>query len=137
MANAGWNIYFPHRDLGMDFIISKTGSDEMEIIRPVQVKGKYPSLEKGDKITYGYVGKLNQLHPEMVLAIPFFTANEPGRSALFVSYMPYLRIKRHSRGYRCEPASFKNGMPVPRRDFKQFFDDSGLALIEQSNWHNC
>ena len=45
MANAGWNVYFPHRDKGMDFIISKTGADESEIIRPVQVKGKYPSTQ--------------------------------------------------------------------------------------------
>ncbi len=49
MANAGWNVCFPHRDRGMDFIISKTGADGSEIIRPVQVKGKYPSTQKGNK----------------------------------------------------------------------------------------
>jgi hypothetical protein len=134
LANAGWNVYFPHRDKGMDFIISKTGAEGKEIIRPVQVKGKYPSSDKGNKITYGYVGKLNQVHPDMVLAIPFFAANQPG-PALFVAYMPFTRIKIHSRGYRCEPAAFKNGKPIPRRDYKQFFDDSGLALIENPNWN--
>jgi hypothetical protein len=66
MANAGWNVYFPHRDKGMDFIISKTGNDGSEIIRLVQVKGKYPSAEKSDKAVYGYVGKLNQFHLDMV-----------------------------------------------------------------------
>ncbi len=135
MANAEWNVYFPHRDKGMDFIISKTGQDGKEIIRPVQVKGKYPASEKSDKITYGYVGKLNQVHPDMVLAIPYFDANQRG-PALFVAYMPFSRIKFHTRGYRCEPASFKKGKPVPRRDFKQFFDDAGLALIEKPDWNS-
>jgi len=135
MANAGWNVYFPHRDKGMDFIISKTGTKGNEIIRPVQVKGKYPTQDKGNKTTYGYVGKLNQVHPDMVLAIPFFAANQPG-PALFVAYMPFSKIKDHSRGYRCEPAAFKNGKPVPRRDYKKFFDDSGLVLIKQPNWNS-
>jgi hypothetical protein len=134
LANAEWNVYFPHRDKGMDFIISKTGIDGKQIIRPVQVKGKYPSADKRDKTTYGYVGKLNQVHPDMVLAIPFFAANQPG-PALFVAYMPFSRIKRHSRGYKCEPAAFKDGRPVPRRDFKKFFDHKGLALIESPEWN--
>ena len=68
MANAGWNVYFPHRDRGMDFIATKTCADGVEIIRPVQVKGNYPSKNKSNKTTYGYVGKLNQIHVEMVLA---------------------------------------------------------------------
>jgi hypothetical protein len=133
MANAGWNVYFPHRDQGLDFIISKTGSDGLQIIRPIQVKGKYPLQGKGDKSIYGYVGELNQMHSEMVLAIPFFTANTPG-PALHVAYMPYSRIKPHKRGWHCEPACFKNGRPYPRRDFRQYFDASGLALVEQTTW---
>jgi len=64
----------------------------MEIIGPLQVKGKYPSFEKGDKITYGYMGKINRNHPVMILAVPYFTANEPGRPAVFVAYIPYLKI---------------------------------------------
>lgn len=60
LANAMWNVYFPHRDKGMDFIISKTGTDGKEIIRPVQVKGKYPSLDKGNKATYGEVTGVNR-----------------------------------------------------------------------------
>ncbi len=136
MANAGWNVYFPHRDKGMDFIISKTGADGSEIIRPVQVKGKYPSVEKSDKAVYGYVGKLNQFHLDMVLAIPFFAANQPG-PALFVAYMPFSRIRPHARGCRCQPATFKNGKPMPRRDYRRFFDEVGLELIEHPNWNSC
>lgn len=132
MANAGWNVYFPHRDKGMDFIVSKTGEDGVEVIRPVQVKGKYPTEIKDDKITYGYVGGLNQIHPEMVLAIPYFGVNSPG--PLFVAYMPFSRIRSHSRGYRCAPAAFKGGIPLKRRDFKKFFDDEGLQLLERTDW---
>lgn len=132
MANAGWNVYFPHRDKGLDFIVSKTGEDGIEIIRPVQVKGKYPTEEKGDKPTYGYVGKLNQIHPEMVLAIPYFAAGIPG--PLFVAYMPFSRVKPHSRGYRCVPAGFKNSLPIQRRDFKMFCDGQGLKLLEKKDW---
>jgi hypothetical protein len=136
MAKAGWNVYFPHRDRGMDFIISKTGADGSEIIRPVQVKGKYPTTQKGDKAVYGYIGKLNQLHRDMVLAIPFFAANQPSL-ILFVAYMPFSKIKCHSKGYRCQPATFKNGTPIPRRDYRKFFDEAGLELIERTDWNKC
>jgi len=133
MANAGWNVYFPHRDKGMDFIATKTCENGTEILRPVQVKGKYPTDEKGDKTTYGYVGKLNQIHPEMVLAIPYFAVSAAG-PALFVAYMPFSRIKPHSRGYRCAPACFKDGVPLKRRDFQKFFDGEGLQLLESDDW---
>jgi hypothetical protein len=135
MADGGWNIYFPHRDRGLDFIISKTGSDGYEIVRPVQVKGKYPSGDKTDKDVYGYIGPLNQVHAEMVLAIPFFASNAPG-PALFVAYMPFSRIRIHRKGYRCQPATFKENQARPRRDFRRFFDGSGLTLLEEPGWSN-
>lgn len=133
LAEAGWNIYFPHRDRGMDFIISKTGTDGREIIRPVQVKGKYPEADKTDKTRYGYVGGLNQIHPQMVLAIPFFETSGIG-PALFVAYMPWSQIKPHQRGYRCEPAIFRGGAPKPRRDFQSYFDANGIVQIESDDW---
>jgi hypothetical protein len=133
MANAGWNVYFPHRDKGMDFIVSKTGPDGIEILRPVQVKGKYPYADKSDKAAYGYVGRLTQLHPDMILAIPYFAVNNAG-PALFVAYMPFSKVKEHSRGFRCQPATFKNGQPVQRRDHKMYFDTAGLALLESDEW---
>jgi hypothetical protein len=133
MANAGWNVYFPHRDRGLDFIACKTGPDRHEIIRPVQVKGKYPSTDKTDKGCYGYIGRLNQIHSDMVLAIPFFASNTGG-PALFVAYMPYGAIKTHKRGYRCEPACFSSGRPAPRREFAKYFDKAGLDRIERTDW---
>jgi hypothetical protein len=70
-ADAGWHLYFPKRDFGFDFIATKQVSDSM-IIRPVQVKGLYPTAAKKDKDAYGYSGRLTQLHIDMVLAMPFF-----------------------------------------------------------------
>jgi hypothetical protein len=132
-ANAGWNVYFPHRDRGFDFVVSRSAENGMEIFRPVQVKGKYPTAEKGDKTVYGYVGELTQLHPEMVLAIPFFSAQSPDVPAC-VAYLPFSVVRTHSRGYRCEPATYRAGMPSPRRDYARFFDSTGLSLVERDDW---
>ena len=43
-AEAGWRVYFPHRDDGFDFIAAKPVDGKI-VIRPVQVKGKYPEAE--------------------------------------------------------------------------------------------
>ena len=117
----------------MDFIISKTGTDGHEIIRPVQVKGKYPEIGKTDKPAYGYVGRLNQIHPQMVLAVPFFESAVQG-PALLVAYMPWSQIKPHPRGYRCEPATFREGAPKARREFQRYFGAEGLSRIDRSDW---
>jgi hypothetical protein len=69
LADSGWKVYFPHRDEGFDFIISKYVGRHM-MLRPVQVNGKYPISEKTDKSSYACVGKLTAIHPEMVLALP-------------------------------------------------------------------
>ena len=132
-ADADWDVYFPHRDRGFDFIISKETADGLTMIRPVQVKGKYPSQEKGDKTTYGYIGKLTALHPDMVLAIPFFSPAQPG-TPVCVAYMPSSQIRPHQRGFRCEPAAFRSGEPKPRRDFRQFFDEVGMEPLESEEW---
>lgn len=132
-ADARWNVYFPHRDEGFDFIVTKSESNGSQLVRPVQVKGKYPMPEKTAKQTYGFVGKLTQIHPEMVLAIPYFPVNSP-ETPTCVAYVPLSLLKKHSRGYRCQPARFKNGIAVPRRDFARFFDSSGLALLESDAW---
>lgn len=75
LADAGWNIYFPRRDQGFDFIATKEVGGRI-LMRPVQVKGKYPTRAKTDKAVYGYIGQLTQLHDEMVLAIPYFESNK-------------------------------------------------------------
>ena len=61
LADNECNVYFPRRDKGFHFIVTKQVSDKI-ILRPVQVKGKYPREEKGSKTVYGYMGKLSQLH---------------------------------------------------------------------------
>lgn len=132
-ADAGWNVYFPHRDQGFDFVVSRSRRGGSMLLRPVQVKGKYPTKVKTDKVVYGYVGKLTEVHPEMVLAIPYFSRLEPEVPA-FVAYMPHSQIRRHSRGYRCEPAGFKAGKPVIRRDFRKFFDAKGLDRVKRLDW---
>ena len=132
-ADDGWNVYFPHRDRGFDFIVSKPADNGMQILRPVQVKRKYPTAEKGDKAVYGYIGRLTQMHPEMVLAIPFFSPNSPG-NVTCVAYVPPLLIRRHKRGYRCEPASLKGRTASPRREYARFFNDSGLQLVARTDW---
>ncbi len=133
LADAHWNVYFPHRDEGFDFIIAKEVGEKM-IIRPVQVKGKYPSGDKTDKDTYGYVGKLSQLHPEMVLAIPYFSSDQAESIPVCVAYIPRGLVKNHARGYRCQPASFRNGRPIPRREHAIFFDSQGIGRLESEDW---
>jgi hypothetical protein len=133
LARAGWNIYFPHRDEGFDFIISKPVGDEI-IIRPVQVKGKYPQSDKTDKAGYGYVGKLTQLHPEMVLVIPYFSAGAEDGPPDFIAYMPRCQIKGHSRGFRCLPAVFEAGRAKRRPRYSRFFDAGGVRSLESKNW---
>lgn len=131
-AEAGWDVYFPHRDKGFDFVVIRK-LDGKFLIRPVQVKGKYPEEKTGDRSNYGYVGKLSQDDPEMVLAIPLF---ERGDIPVIrhVAFMPRWKIMGNPRGYRCQPAKFKNGAAVPRRDHKKFFDREGLKALESRDW---
>ncbi len=131
-AAHGWNVYFPHRDKGFDFIITKDIEGRGELIRPVQVKGKYPTEGKTDKKAYGYVGKITKLHPEMVLAMPFY--NGDLMLPDFIAYLPHSMIRKCSRGYSCQPALFRNGQPVKRPKYEKFFDDGGLAILENANW---
>jgi len=133
LADAGWDIYFPHRDKGFDFVISKI-VDNKPLLRPVQVKGKYPTDEKTDKNVYGYVGKLTQQHPEMVLAIPYFSAATPD-TPVCIAFMPPTCVKRHPRGFRCQPATYRSGEPRPRREYIKFFDQGGIELMNALTWN--
>jgi len=131
-AEAGWRVYFPHRDDGFDFIAAKPTADGI-LIRPVQVKGKYPKGDKLAKRVYGYVGALTQTHPEMVLAIPYFAAEEIPR-LLHVAFMPICMVRQHKRGWRCLPAKFSGGIASPRGDHSKYFDHEGLLRLESRTW---
>lgn len=80
-----------------------------------------------------FIGKLTKIHPEMILAIPYFSSDSTG-SPLFIAYMPKSQIKECSKGFNCQPASFKNNMPNIRPYFQKFFDDNGLELLENIDW---
>jgi hypothetical protein len=97
------------------------------------VKGKYPGEGTGDRVYYGYVGELTGLHPDMVLAIPFFTHASP-ENPTCIAYLPFGLIRTHSRGFRCEPGTLRNATPRPRRDYAKFFGDAGLRLVERADW---
>mgnify|MGYP006898472659 FL=1 len=113
MADAGWNIYFPHRDQGFDFIATTAVSGGI-IVRPVQVKGKYPTEGKTDKARYGYVGKLTAFHDDMVLAMPLF-AGLGDAAPKHIAWMPRSEIKPMTKDrWRCEPARFAQSGPQPR-----------------------
>ncbi|MGA2963437.1 MAG: hypothetical protein ABSD96_17295 [Candidatus Korobacteraceae bacterium] len=132
LADAGWNVYFPHRDEGFDFIITRVDEAGNVIIRPVQVKGKYPTEEKGDKTWYGYIGKLTITHPEMILVIAFFDVGS--RSPAHVAFIPWSLIRTHTRGYRCQPAKFVSGKCQPREWYSKFFDSRGIVALPDLHW---
>ncbi len=137
MGDNGWDIYFPKRDVGFDFIATKTVNGNI-IIRPVQVKGLYPSETKKDKDGYGYVGKLTQVHPEMALVLPYFPTDRRGAAPDCIAFMPLCEIKRQaSRGYKCFPAKFSGGSAVPRESFKSYFGFEGMRYMESPDWSAC
>ncbi len=135
LADAGWNIYFPRRDNGFDFIVTKKSAERV-IVRPVQVKGKYPEITKVRAGIYGYVGKLSLLHDDMVLVIVYFPfESERGLPPATVAFLPHSKIKRTSRGgHRCQPAKYQDGVVRVRRDYARYFDAAGLAAMTQSDW---
>lgn len=53
LVDAGWNVYFPHRDKGFDLIATYTDGAIIQI-RPIQVKGKYPKPGTRNRKTYGF-----------------------------------------------------------------------------------
>jgi hypothetical protein len=130
LADAGWDIYFPHRDKGFDFVISKVVNGS-PILRPVQVKGKYPSGEKINKSVYEYVGRLTQTHPEMVLAIPYFSASSP-KDAGLIAFMPWASVKPLSCGFRCQPATYRGG--GQDASIRSFFGEEGIARLDSLTW---
>jgi hypothetical protein len=133
-GDAGWSVYFPKRDVGFDFVISKP-LDGSTLIRPVQVKGLYPTPLKKDRDAYGFLGNLTALHDDMVLVIPYFSAIERGAAPETIAYMPLSQIKITSKEkHRCVPAALKSGIPRARRDSEIFFDNKGLLALSFLSW---
>lgn len=130
MGDAKWQIYFPKRDEGFDFIAVKrtvTGT----IMLPVQVKGLYPTAAKKDKAAYRWRGTLSQVHEDLILAVVYFTPDPDTTAPSHVAYVPLSHLKRPSRGgYGFYGASLKGGQITPRRDSKHFFDRKGLQALD-------
>jgi hypothetical protein len=134
LGDAGWSIYFPKRDVGFDFIAVKELHGNV-VIRPAQVKGKYPARDKVNKKVHGYIGQLSQLHPEMVLAIAYFPTDQRGVAPTCTAYMPRWEIRPQAgRGWACQPAKFLSGIPKARQDFQKYFDYDGIELMESERW---
>jgi hypothetical protein len=120
--------------LGFDFVASKVVDGAM-LLRPVQVKGLYPTLEKTNKQVYGFVGSLSATHPDMVLALPYFAAHERGTAPEHIAYMPLAAVKVLSDGgHRCQPAKFGGGRILTLPHFKHFFGQAGLDAVAQTGW---
>lgn len=121
----GWEIYFPHKDDGFDFVAY---NKDKKIFRPIQVKGKYRE-SSNDKVTYGYKGSLSHTHDEMVLAVVFYNKNsEP----LHFAYLKFSDIKFTKKGdAKAEVCCIKDNKIKPRRDFSFLFGLEGMnRLIE-------
>ena len=133
-ADAGWNIYFPRRDKGFDYIITFEDSTGV-LVRPVQVKGFYPTVSKLDKATYGYSGELSALHPEMVLVLVYFAPGTTEGTPQHIAFMPRGQIRPRSRGgFRCVPTKLQHGIVTPRQEFTRYFDQQGLEAIHHRDW---
>jgi hypothetical protein len=128
----GWDVYFPHKDKGFDFIITKKISEDF-IIRPVQVKGKYPTIRKTRKRVYGFVGPISTFNEDMVLAIPFYESIGLNIIPAHIAYMPFLTIRKKQEKYRCEPCRYED-KAIPRREYIRFFDEDGIKNIENKAW---
>ena len=134
MADNGWSIYFPMRDVGFDFIATKLVLEAV-LIRPVQVKGLYPGEAKKNRSGYGYVGRLTQLHPDMALVLPYFSTNRYSASPDCIAFMPRSEIKNQaSHGFACCPANFTSSKAMPRKSFRKYFGLEGLQSMASHAW---
>jgi len=134
LADEGWNIYFPRRDKGFDYVVTLE-TESGVLVRPIQVKGRYPQDGKSDKSTYGYSGKLSLLHPDMALVLVYFPLGASEGTPQHIAYMPRGQVRpRSRRGYRCVPSSLRPGIVTPRRKYVGYFDGPGLLAMRSANW---
>lgn len=134
-AEKGWNIYSPHRDIGIDFIATKMIAGKI-LIRPVQVKGLYPSAFT-PRAAYGKNKiVLTQQHEEMVLAMPIFLTEDGVTKMVTVAFLPMSQMRPTKDGnFRAHPSTINKDKTVsPRPHFEKFFDGPGLKLLERADW---
>lgn len=134
-ADEGWTLHFPVPDRGFDFIAMKQTNCGV-VIRPVQVKGKYPESVTRTNLAYGFSGKLSATHSTMVLAIPLFNSNERSESPALVAFMPWSKVAMTSKGgFRCVPAKHVEGLVKQRADYQCFFGSEGLRKFEDPGYN--
>jgi hypothetical protein len=132
-GDAGWSVYFPKRDVGFDFIATKQIRGRV-LMRPVQVKGKFPTRGKSDSRGIGFNGPLTAIHKEMVLVIPYFR-DDDSRAPEQIAFMPLDQLKKpRAGGFRCIPARFEDGHAIPRRESTKYFGEDGLKRVEHRGW---
>jgi hypothetical protein len=137
LADADWNIYFPRWDSGFDFMIERTvvrDGNPVALIRPVQVRGKYLTDSKGDTKQYGIQnGKLSRVHPDMIVAMPFFSSSDC--HPIQVAYLPHTRTNplwdedQRKWVFTCLPARVKGGQVYMRQEYQKFCGVLGLATL--------
>lgn len=77
MGDNGWNVYFPKRDIGFDFIATKSIEGSV-LIRPVQVKGLYPSEAKKTRLGTGISERFRRFTMRWSWCCPISRRTEPG-----------------------------------------------------------
>jgi hypothetical protein len=134
-ADEGWTLHFPVPDRGFDFIATKKNQRGM-VIRPVQVKGKYPESTIRIIKAFGFIGKLSAPHSTMVLAIPLFNSNERSESPALVAFMPWSEIRPYSRWPHCSrPGQHIRGKVKEKEEYKPFFGRTGLQKFENPDYN--
>ena len=134
--DAGWQVFFPQRDEGFDFIAAKRTVNGT-FLRPVQVRGCYrqPDTKVKNKATYGKSPSLlSQRHPDMVVAIPFFSEQSP-HYPHGVAYLrlPDLKTNGKTGNLYSYPAQLRDGVPQPRPSYVGLFGVAGLARLEAAS----
>jgi len=133
-ADRKWTVYFPRRDKGFDFIVTKQQGNEI-LVRPVQVKGVYPEEFKKGGRSFGRTMKLTAIHPQMVLAMPFFEYSiDKSPSPKFVGFFPIKPSKKEEGKHQIHPALLNDGVISIRRDYQIYFGEGGIGKIEKGNW---
>jgi hypothetical protein len=133
-ADARWSVYFPRKDKGFDFIVSKNTEDGI-IIRPVQVKGKFPETATAVRKKYGYRGTLTAVHRDMVLAIPLFTSLERLAHPDCIAFLPLTKITEPKKGlFYCAPAKLEKGKVSAKESYRCYFGEDGLKAVERANF---